>query len=57
MTTPLNEKYAVPIRMSNDQWNWLCDNIGVPRKDWFYNFGHVWFLEEKHKIMYILRWL
>lgn len=55
MTTPTNEN-AVPVRLTNDQWNWLCDNIGKPQKDWMYNFGHVWFLTEEDKSHWLLKW-
>jgi hypothetical protein len=50
------DKYPVPVRLSNDQWNWLCDTIGTPQRDWMYNFGHVWFLKEEHKTLWLLRW-
>jgi hypothetical protein len=50
-------KHTVSVRrLSNDQWNWLCNNIGTPQKDWLYNFGHVWFLKEEHKTLWLLRW-
>jgi len=53
----LNKDYAVSCkRITNDQWNWLCDTIGTPRKDWHYNFSHVWFLREKDKVLWLLRW-
>lgn len=50
------KQYPVFGRITNDQWNWLCDNVGTPRKDWSYGKGAVWFKEEKHKTLYILRW-
>jgi hypothetical protein len=50
------KKYPVPCKVTNDQWNWLCDNIGKPQKDWLCNFGHVWFLKEEHKTLWLLRW-
>jgi len=47
-------QYAVFGRITNDQWNWLCDT--VPHKDWSYGKGAVWFKQEKHKTLYVLRW-
>lgn len=52
----LDKDYAVPCKVTNDQWNWLCDNIGTPQKDWHYNFAHIWFHKEEHKTLWTLRW-
>jgi hypothetical protein len=49
-------QYPVFGRISNDQWNWLCDNISLPREEWIVSKGAVWFKQEKHKMWYILRW-
>lgn len=49
-------KHTVSVRVSNDQWNWLCNNIGTPQKDWMYKFGHICFLKEEHKTLWLLRW-
>jgi hypothetical protein len=52
-----DEKYAVCVpRMTNNQWNWLCNNIGKPQKDWAYNFAHIWFFSEKDRTAFLLRW-
>lgn len=51
------KQYPVFGRITNDQWNWLCDNIGTPQKDWICSKGAIWFREEKHKMLYILRWV
>jgi hypothetical protein len=52
----LNKDYAVPVKITNDQWNWLCDNIGIPQKDWHYNFAHIWFYKAEHKTLWLLKW-
>ena len=49
-------RYPVFGRITNDQWNWLCDNVGTPQKDWIVSKGAVWFREEKHRTLYVLRW-
>jgi hypothetical protein len=52
-----DDKHPVPCKnITNDQWNWLCNTIGTPRKDWHYNFAHIWFLREEHKTLWLLRW-
>jgi hypothetical protein len=34
------ERYPVVFKnMSNEQWNWLCNNIGKPMRDWQYNIA------------------
>ena len=48
--------YPVFGRMTNDQWNWLCNNVGTPQEDWVLRKGAVWFREEKHRTLYVLRW-
>jgi len=53
----LNQDYAVSCKnITNDQWNWLCNTIGTPTKDWHYNFAHIWFYKEEHKTLWLLRW-
>lgn len=51
-----SDKYPVSVKLTNEQWNWLCDTIGKPQLDWKYNFGQIWFNEEKHKTLWLLRW-
>lgn len=53
MTQPV---YPVNVRLSNEQWNWLCDCIGQPQKAWRYNFGSVKFFSEQDRMWWILRW-
>ena len=54
----LNFSSRSPVfgRVSDEQWNWLCDNVGEPQKDWVLSRGAVWFRDEKHKVLYLLRW-
>lgn len=56
--TDADEMYAVvvPRSLSNDQWNWLCDNIGKPQRDWKYNFATIWFIREQDRTAFLLRW-
>jgi hypothetical protein len=49
-------KYPVFVRLTNDQWNWLCDTIGTPQKDWACKKGAVWFKCEQDKMLYLLKW-
>ena len=49
-------QYPVFGGINNDQWNWLCDNIGKPQKDWTCSRGAVWFKREQDKMWYLLRW-
>ncbi len=49
-------QYPVFGGISTEQWNWLCDNVSPPRKEWIVGKGAVWFKDEKHKVLYILRW-
>ena len=48
--------YTVYVKLTNDQWNWLCDNVGIPQKDWVVRKGAVWFKQEQHRTLYVLRW-
>jgi hypothetical protein len=50
------KQYPVFGRISNDQWEWLCRNIGAPYQAWTVSRGAVWFREQKHRTLYILRW-
>jgi hypothetical protein len=50
------KQYPVFGRIGNDQWDWLCDHVSLPRKEWIVGKGAVWFKQEKHKTMYLLRW-
>ena len=51
------ERYAVVCpSISNDQWNWLCNNIGTPMTDWQYNIATIWFFTEEDRTMFLLRW-
>ena len=51
------ERYAVVFKhMSNEQWSWLCNNIGTPMRDWEYNIAIIWFFKEEHRTMFLLRW-
>ncbi len=49
-------QYPVFGGISNDQWQWLCDTIGPPRKDWIVGKGAVWFRQDKHRMWYKIRW-
>ena len=49
-------RFPVFGRISNDQWNWLCNNIGTPQKDWRLNRGAIWFKDENLRTLYILKW-
>lgn len=46
----------ISARLTNDQWNWLCDNIGTPQRDWLYKIGQVWFLKEEDLTHWMLKW-
>lgn len=49
-------KYPVNVRLTNEQWNWLCDTIGPPQKAWQYMFGQVLFLTDQDRMWWILKW-
>jgi hypothetical protein len=50
-------RYPVVFKnMSNEQWNWLCNNIGKPMRDWQYNIATIWFFTEEDRTMFLLRW-
>jgi len=50
------KQYPVFGGITTDQWNWLCDTVSPPRKEWIVGKGAVWFKQEKHKVLYLLRW-
>lgn len=50
------KQYPVFGRISDEKWSWLCDNLGAPGKVWTVSRGAVWFLNEQHKTLYILKW-
>ncbi len=51
-----SKQYPVFGKLTSEQWSWLCDRIGKPQKDFVVSRGAVWFKDEKHKILYLLRW-